>query len=154
MGAPFNDIGLNPFISDRRLFEGCVATVTGITYGMVVCGTTSTTNARDVQLPSGANAIRIRGVVSDQGDPNNATVPGGFASGDEFGACVGGLVEVLLDAGATATKDLPACTATTLGCVKNDTGTGWIVGYFAQTLDNSAGSLPVLVSMRVDISAR
>lgn len=146
MSAPTNDIGLNPFKSDRRMFAGCVATVTGIKYGMVVIGDTGTTNARDVKLPAGANATLVRGVVSDQGDPNNS---GAFAVGDEFGCCVEGAVEVLLDAGATATKDTGACTSATPGTVKNDTGTGDLVGVFAQTYDNSGGGSAVLVSMYV-----
>lgn len=151
MAAPFNDIRINPFFSDRREFQGAVATVTGIKYGMVVIGDTATTNARDVKLPAGANATLTRGVVANQGDPNNS---GAFAVGDEFSVCTSGLVEVLLDAGATATKDTPACTAATVGTVKNDTGTGDIVGIFAQTYDNSGGSSPVLVSMDVKRTPR
>lgn len=154
MGAPFNDIGINPFTSDRRLFEGGVATVTGIKYGMVVKGDTSTNNARDVKLPSGAGDDGCRGVVSDQGDPNNSDA---FAVGDEFGICVGGIVEVLLDAGQVATKDAPAITGATVGTVKpiaSESPPYDVVGYFAQTYDNSAGSAPVLVSMNVAIQRR
>ena len=155
MPAPFNDIRLNPFRSDRRQFSGCVATATGIKYGMVVIGDTATTNARDVRLPAGANATLTRGVVSDHGDPNAAgALVDSFAVGDEFACCVGGDVEVLLDAGATATKDTAACTAATVGTVKNDTGTGDVVGYFNMTYDNSAGALPVLVSMRMGKQVR
>lgn len=151
MAAPFNDIGINPFTSDRRGFSGGVATVGTIKYGMVVIGDTGTTNARDVKLPAGANATLCRGVVADQGDPNNG---GAFAVGDEFSICREGIVEVLLDAGATATKDTGACTSATPGTVKNDTGTGTLLGTFAQTYDNSGGANPVLVSLNVNISTR
>lgn len=144
MGAPIADIGINPVTSDRRRTHGSVATVTGIKYGMVVIGDTGTTNHRDVKLPAGANATLTRGVVQDQGDPNNSAQ---FAIGDEFGVCVDGDVEVLLDTGAVATKDTGACTSGTAGTVKNDTGTGDLVGVFNQTYDNSGGAAPVLVSM-------
>lgn len=154
MSAPINDIGINPVRSDRRLFEGCVATVTGITYGMVVIGDTGTTNFRDVKLPSGAGGTGVRGVVSDQGDPNNSNQ---FAVGDEFGCCVSGLVEVLLDAGQIATKDAPAITGSTAGTVKpiaSESRPYDIVGTFAQTYDNSGGGSPVLVALKVDVYRR
>jgi hypothetical protein len=146
MGAPFNDIGINPFTSDRRGFLGAVATVATIKYGMVVIGDTGTTNARDVKLPAGANATLTRGIVADHGDPNNA---GLFAVGDEFSVCYDGVGEALLDAGATATKDTAACTSATAGTLKNDTGTGDVVGIWAQTYDNSGGAAAVLVAIRI-----
>jgi hypothetical protein len=151
MGAPFNDINLSPFTSDRRGFLGCVATVATIKYGMVVIGDTGTTNARDVKLPAGANATLTRGIVSDHGDPNNS---GLFATGDEFACCYDGICEALLDAGATATKDTGACTSATAGTLKNDTGTGDLVGVWAQTYDNSGGAAPVLVSLRANPLSR
>ena len=150
MGAPPNDIGINPFTSDRRLFEGGVATATGLKYGMVAVGDTATTNARDVKPPAGAAANNVRGVISDQGDPNAS---GGFAVGDEFAICVNGLVEVLLDAGASCVKDTPAITSGTAGTVKPwtvETNVD-IVGNFAQTYDNTAGAAPVLVSLSVNV---
>lgn len=153
MTAPFNDVGINPFTSDRRLFEGCVSTVATIKYGMVVIGDTATTNARDVKLPAGAAANNVRGVVSDQGDPNNG---GAFATGEEFGCCVGGLVEALLDAGEICVKDTPAITGATPGTVQAWTAEANvdIVGRFAQSYDNSAGLVPVLVSLNVDVSRK
>lgn len=154
MSAPLNDIGLNPFRSDRRLFEGCVATVATIKYGMVVIGDTGTTNARDVKLASGAGGTGVRGVVSDQGDPNNS---GLFATGDEFGCCVEGFVEVLLDAGESSVKDAPLITGGTPGTVKpiaSESAPYDIVGYAAQTYNNSGGGSPVLISMRVAVQRR
>lgn len=148
MGAPFSDIGINPPRSDRRLTEGSVATVTGITYGMVVIGDTSTTNFRDVKLPTGAGNVGVRGVVQDHGDPNNS---GQFAIGDEFGVCIDGLCEVLLDTGATCVKDAPAITGATPGTVKPvaaESAPYDFVGYFAQSYTNSSGA-PVLVSARI-----
>lgn len=149
------DIGLNPFRSDRRLFEGCVAATTGIKYGMVVAAHTAgpDTNARTVQLPATKGATGVRGVVSDQGNPN---LSGQFDVGDEFGCCVDGFVEVLLDAGEIATKDAPAITGTTPGTVAAVAGAAPydICGTFAQTYDNSAGANPVLVSMKVSIYRR
>ena len=155
MAAPFNDIGINPFRSDRRTFVGCVAGtgVSTITYGNVVIGSAST-NARDVALPAGAGATQVRGVVSDQGDPN---VLGRFAVGDEFAACNGGTAEVYLDAGQIATKDQPCITGTTAGTVKPvaaEAAPYDVLGTFAQTLDNSAGPTPVLVSVHVNIYRR
>lgn len=146
MGAPFADIGSAPPRSDRRINEGCVSTVATITFGMVVIGDTGTTNFRDVKLPAGAGGTGVRGVVQDQGDPNNL---GKFATGEEFGVTVEGLCEVLLDAGAIATKDAPCITGATPGTVKPvgaEAAPYDIVGQFAQTYDNSAGSAPVLVS--------
>ncbi len=154
MAAPLNDIGLNPFRSDRRQFQGCVAAVTGIKYGMVVVAHTSAdTNARGVALPAGKGDTGVRGVVSDQGDPNAS---GAFAVGDEFGCCTDGVVEVLLDAGESAVKDAPAITGTTVGTVAAFTGSAPydLVGTFAQTYDNSAGTAPVLVSLKVAIYRR
>jgi hypothetical protein len=140
------DIGINPFTSDKRGFIGCVANATGIKYGMVVIGDTGSTDARTVKLPAGANSAGTRGVCTDHGDPNSGD---DFAVGDEFSCCYDGIVEVLLDNGATATKDGAACTSGTAGTVKDDTGTGDIVGYFAdKTKTNSTGA-PILVSMRV-----
>lgn len=149
MAAPAADIAINPPRSDRRQTAGSVSTVATITYGMVVIGDTGTSNFRDVKLPSGAGATGVRGVVSDHGDPNNS---GLFATGDEFGVCVEGFAEVLLDAGQTATKDAPAITGATAGTVKpiaSESAPYDIVGYFAQTYDNSSGSSTVLVSIRV-----
>lgn len=146
MGAPFADILINPPRSDRRLILGSVATVGGITYGMVVIGDTGTTNYRDVKLPSGAGNVGVRGVVADHGDPNNS---GQFASGDEFGVCADGLVEVLLDAGQSCVKDAPLITGATVGTVKPiaaEVAPYDIVGYAAESYTNSGGS-PVLVSM-------
>jgi hypothetical protein len=154
MSAPFNDIGINPPVSDRRRTEGCVATVATITYGMVVIGDTGTTNFRDVKLPAGAGGTGVRGIVADQGDPNNL---GKFATGDEFGVCIDGSAEVLLDAGQIATKDAPAITGATPGTVKPvaaESAPYDVVGYFDQTYDNSAGSAPVLVSLRVSPQRR
>lgn len=154
MSAPLNDIGLNPFRSDRRQFEGCVATVTGVKYGMVVVADTGTTNARDVKLPTSAGATGVRGVVSDQGDPNSSD---GFAVGDEFGCCVDGIVEVLLDAGEACVKDEPAICGATDGTVKPlaaESAPYDIVGTFAQTYSNAAGATPVLVSMKVSVYRR
>jgi hypothetical protein len=154
MSAPLNDIGLNPFRSDRRLFEGGVATGSGIKYGMVVIGDTGTTNARDVKLPTGAGNTGVRGVVSDQGDPNSSD---GFAVGDEFGICVEGVVEVLLDAGESCVKDAPAITGTTAGTVKpiaSESAPYDVVGQFAQTYNNSSGLTPVLVSMKMGLYRR
>lgn len=146
MSAPFSDIGINPPRSDRRTSAGSVATVTGITYGMVVIGDTSTTNFRDVKLPSGAGNTGVRGVVQDHGDPNNS---GQFAIGDEFGVCVEGYVEVLLDNGVSAVKDAPLITGATAGTVKPigaESAPYDIVGYAAQSYTNSTGG-PVLISM-------
>src|SRR5262245_11660682 len=129
------DINLNPFKSDRRQFMGGRATVTGIKYGCLVAGDTGSDDAEDVVLPSGSGAAGCRGVVSDQGDPNNS---GAFAVGDTFGVCTDGYVEVLLAAGQQATKDGAAISAGTDGTVQDITGTpDEIVGYFAQTFDNS-----------------
>jgi hypothetical protein len=151
MSAPFNDIGTNPPTSDRRSFKGCVATVSGIKYGHVVIFDTGTTNFRDTKLPAGAAATLLKGVVSDQGDPNSS---GAFAVGDEFACCDGGEVEVLLDAGATAvTKGQPVISSATAGTVKgwtNETAVD-VLGEFTQDYDNSLGSSAVLVSMRVGI---
>lgn len=152
MPAPFNDFGINPPRSDRRVVPGMVATVTGITYGMVVIYDTGTTNFRDVKLPAGAGSISVAGVVADQGDPNNS---GQFAVGDEFGACVDGIVEVLLDAGQTATKGAYAITGATAGTVKpiaSESAPYSIVGQFMQTA--TAGSSPMLVSLRVGLHHR
>lgn len=152
--APPADIGINPPLSDRREFAPCVANVTGITYGMVVKGDTSTTNFRDVCLPSGAGDVGVRGVVSDQGDPNDSAQFDQYA---EFGACKSGYVEVLLDAGQSCVKDAPAITGSTVGTVKpiaSESAPYDIVGQFAQTYNNSAGSLPVLVGLYVNISRR
>lgn len=146
MGAPFADILINPPRSDRRLTEGSVATVTGITYGMVVIGDTGTTNFRDVKLPSGAGNSGVRGVVQDHGDPNNS---GQFSVGDEFGVCIDGLTEVLLDVGQTCVKDAPLITGATPGTVKPVGGEAApydFVGYAAESYTNS-GSSPVLISM-------
>lgn len=145
MPAPFNDIGINPPRSDRRLSAGCVATVATITYGMVVIGDTATNNFRDVKLPAGAGAVGVRGVVQDRGDPNNA---GLFPIGEEFGACVDGFVEVLLDAGQSAVKDAPLITGATPGTVKPiaaESAPYDIVGYAEQTI--TAGASPTLISM-------
>lgn len=144
MPSPFNDIGINPPRSDRRLSAGSVSTVATITYGMVVIGDTGTTNFRDVKLPAGAGAVGVRGVVQDHGDPNNS---GLFATGEEFGVCVEGFCEVLLDAGAAAVKDAPLITGATPGTVKPIGGESApydIVGYAAQTF--TAGSSPTLIS--------
>jgi hypothetical protein len=151
---PAADIGINPPLSDRREFAPCVANVTGITYAMVVKGDTSTTNFRDVCLPSGAGDVGVRGVVSDQGDPNNS---GQFDQYAEFGCCKAGYVEVLLDAGQSCVKDAPAITGATAGTVKpiaSESAPYDIVGVFGQTYDNSAGSSPVLVSLFVNIVRR
>lgn len=148
MGAPFNDIGINPPVSDRRGFDGCVATGAGIKYGMVVIKDTASTNFRDSKLPAGAAADNVRGVVSDQGDPNNS---GAFAVGDEFACCTDGEAEVLLDAGESCVADTEAITGATPGTVQpwtNETDVD-VVGRFKQTYDNSAGSVPVLVSIKV-----
>ena len=149
MPAPFNDIRLNPFRSDRRMFSGCVATATGIKYGMVVIGDTATTNARDVKLPTAAGSVGVRGVVSDQGDPNASDA---FAVGDEFACCIDGTVEVLLASGQIATKDAPAITAAAGGAVKPlgaEAKPFDVVGTFAETRDNSGGATAVLVSLNV-----
>lgn len=149
MAAPFADIGINPFGSDRREFLPGVATVTGIKYGMVVIGDTATTNARDVKLPTGAGNTGVRGVVADQGDPNSSSA---FAVGDEFGVCIAGVAEVLLVAGGVATKDAPCITAATAGTVKPvaaESAPYDVVGTFAQTYDNSGGGSAVLVSVNV-----
>ncbi len=84
--------------------------------------------------------------MQDHGDPNNS---GQFAVGDEFGACIDGLVEVLLDAGQTSVKDAPLITGATAGTVKPIGGEAApydIVGYAAESYTNSGGS-PVLISM-------
>lgn len=150
MPAPLADIAIqNPFTSDRRRFLGCVSTVAGIKYGMVVKGDTASTNARDVNLPTAAGSTGVRGVVSDQGDPNASDA---FAVGDEFAACVDGVVEVLLAAGQIATKDAPAITAASGGAVKPvaaEAAPYDIVGTFAETYDNSGGASAVLVSLNV-----
>jgi hypothetical protein len=146
MGAPANDIGINPPRTDRRESISGVATGAGITYGCVVCFDSGTTNNRDVKLPAGANALLCAGVVQDQGDPNAS---GAFAVGDEFGICNDGIVEVLVDAGVQVHKGKKACTSATAGTVKEDTGTGNIVGQFMQDYDNTLGAAPVLVSMKV-----
>jgi hypothetical protein len=148
------DINLNPFRSDRRLFTAGVATVATIKYGMAVIGDTLTTNASDVKLPAGAGAVGVRGIVADQGDPNNA---GLFAVGDSFGICTDGYTEALLDAGQIATKDAPAITGATPGTIKPvgaEVAPYDIVGTFAQTFDNSGGAAPVLVSLRVPAVVR
>jgi hypothetical protein len=150
------DIGLNPFRSDRRLFAGCVAATTGISYGCVVKGKTTggDVNARDVILPTGAGETGLRGVVSDQGDPNNN---GEFASGAEFGCCTEGYAEVLLAAGETAVKDAPAISSADDGHVKpiaSESAPYDIIGTFAQDYDNSGGSGPVLVSLKVGVYRR
>ena len=152
MPAPLADILINPPRSDRRVVPGMVATVTGITYGMVVIYDTGTTNFRDVKLPAGAGSISVAGVVADQGDPNNS---GQFAVGDEFGVCVDGIVEVLLDAGQSCTKGGYAITGATAGTVKTVAGESApysIVGQFMETL--TAGSSPTLVSVRVGLHHR
>lgn len=155
MGAPFNDIGINPFRSDRRTTVGGVAAGTGIKYGMVVKAKTSgpDTNARDVILTASKGDTGIRGVVSDQGDPNSSNA---FAVGDEFGICVEGYAEVLLDTGETAVKDAPCISGTTAGTVAAFAGSAPydIVGTFAQDYDNSAGSGPVLISVKVGVYRR
>lgn len=152
MAAPLNDIGINPFTSDRRGFLGCVAGagVSTIVYGDVVIGDAST-NARDVRLPTGAGSVGVRGVVSDRGDPN---VSNRFAVGDEFACCYDGVVEARLDAGQIATKDAIAICGATVGTVKPlgaEAKPYDIVGRFAQTYDNSAGGAPVLVSLNVNV---
>lgn len=142
----YADILINPPRSDRRTFQGCNPTVTGITYGMVVIGDTSTTNFRDVKLPAGAGSISVRGVVADHGDPNSS---GQFAVGDDMGVCTDGIVEVLLDTGQTCVKDAPAVTGATPGTVKPvgaESAPYDFVGYFAESYTNSAGT-PVLVSL-------
>ena len=159
MPAPFNDIAIaNPPRIDRRGFASCVATATGIRYGMVVVGDDAVGNAnhRDVELPAGAGATRVRGVVSDQGNPN-ATPSGNFAVGAEFGCCIEGDVEVLLDAGQIATTDQPCITGTTVGTVKPvaaEAAPYDVVGRFAQDYDNSGGGSPVLVSIHMGIYRR
>lgn len=153
MGAPFNDILINPPRSDRKQTAPCVATATGITYGMVVIGDTATTNFRDVKLASGAGGTNVRGVVQDHGDPNNS---GQFAIGDEFGACFDGTVEVLLDSGQSCVKDAWAITGATPGTVKPvgaEAAPYDFVGQFAESYTNSAG-VPVLVSLTVKIVRR
>lgn len=152
MGAPFSDIGINPPRSNRVRNKGGVATVVGITYGMVVISDTGTTNFRDCKLPAGAGGQGVYGVVQDQGDPNNG---GAFAIGDEFGVCDDGYSEVLLDAGQTATKGQPFITGATPGTVKPIGGEAApydIVGFFEQTL--TAGASPTLVSGRLNIHRR
>ena len=154
MGAPFGDIRINPPRSDREKSKGAVATVTGITYGMVVIADTGTNNFRDVKLPSGAGSSSVYGIVSDQGDPNNS---GQFAVGDEFSTCYAGIAEVLLDAGQTCTKEGWAITGATAGTVKTVGGESApydFVGQFDETYDNSAGATPVLVSLRINIHRR
>ena len=110
MAAPIAYIAspLNPVSSDRRVIESAVPTVTGVKYGVVVIGDTGTNNFRDVKLPTADGPTGVRGVVTDQGDPNNS---GAFAVGDELGVCMSGVAEALLKAGATATKDEPCIAA-------------------------------------------
>lgn len=150
--ALFPDIGINPPRSDRRVLSGMNPTGTGITYAMVVIYDTGTTNFRDVKLPTGAGNAGVAGVVSDQGDPNNN---GQFAVGDDMGVCVDGIVEVLLDAGQTATKGGYAITGATAGTVKPIAGESApysIVGQFMQTL--TAGASPTLVTLRMGLHHR
>lgn len=150
MGAPFNDIGINPPVSDRRRSVGCVATGAGITYGAVVKRDSGTTNFRDTKIAAGANDSLIVGVCQDQGDPNNS---GQFAVGDEFGAAIDGDVEILIDT-VLVHKGKYGCTSATNGTVKEDTGTGDVVCQFMQDYDNSAGTGPVLVSARMALANR
>jgi hypothetical protein len=154
MAAPLDDIGINPARSNRTLVVGCVAGGTGIKYGYVVKGKTSgNTNFRDVILASGKGDTGLRGVVCDQGDPNDS---GKFASGEEFGVCTEGYAEVWLDAGESAVKDAPAISGTTDGTVAAVAGSAPydIVGTFAQTYDNSLGATPVLISIKVGVYRR
>lgn len=147
MAAPIADIAspLNPVSSDRRVIESAVPTVTGVKYGVVVIGDTGTNNFRDVKLPTADGPTGVRGVVTDQGDPNNS---GAFAVGDELGVCMSGVAEALLKAGATATKDEP-CIAANGGFVIPVAGSAPydIVGTFRQT--KTAGANAELVSINV-----
>ncbi len=152
MPAPFNDIGINPPRSDRRVIPGFVSTVSTVTFGMVVIYDTATNNFRDVKLPAGAGSISVAGVVADHGDPNSS---GTFATGEEFGVCVDGIVEVLLDASQAAVKGAYAVTGATAGTVKPigaESAPYSIVGQFMQTL--TAGATPTLVSLRVGLHHR
>jgi len=152
MGAPFADILINPPRSNRTRLKGAVATVTGITFGMVVIADTGTTNFRDVKLPAGAGAVGVQGVVADHGDPNNS---GQFAVGDEFGVCDDGYAEVLLDAGQTSVKGAPLITGATAGTVKpigGESAPYEIVGYAEESL--TAGASPTLISARLTIHRR
>jgi len=152
MPAPFADILINPPRSDRRIMSGMVSTVSTVTFGMVVIYDTSTTNFRDVKLPAGAGSISVAGVVADHGDPNAS---GTFATGEEFGVCVDGIVEVLLDASQVATKGGYAITGATAGTVKpigGESAPYSIVGQFMETL--TAGSSPTLVSLRMGLHHR
>jgi hypothetical protein len=147
MAAPANDIGTNPFTSDRRLFLGAYSTVSGVKYGAVVIYDTGDNNSRSVKLPTAAGATGVLGIVAEQGDPNSS---GAFAVGDEFAVCVEGVAECLLSASAVATKGGLAITDSANGTIKPwvaESKPYDVVGVFAQT--KTAGAAPELVSVIV-----
>lgn len=142
------DIGINaPGLKPYPVRSG-VATSTGCTYGVTVLADNGTNNFRDVKKPSAAKDQGVAGVVTTK------EAAGTVGEGIEI-AKDGAVVEVLLEAGATCSKENEAIVANASGHVKPigaNTGALDVVGRFKQNA--TAGATAIFVALEVGIYSK